>query len=160
MVKKFGSIITQANLKFRADRLIYEEDYTNGLEAATRAGADVLALAKARVAIGKKARDAAALLKAVPDSMKGDPAYLFAQIELFRRTGKAGEAAALLLKAPKDTDALVSPDEWWTERRLPAAFWTRARRAPLMPSRPMPQASASKRAWIKSFMRGGLRCAF
>lgn len=120
ILKKFPSIVGPADIKFRADRLIYQEEYAEGLRVAARAGEDVLALAKARVAIGKKAGNAAALMKAVPAHLHGDPAYLFAQVEMLRRAGKAAEAAVLLKKAPSDSAALVVPDEWWTERRLVA----------------------------------------
>ena len=51
IVKTYGAMLTKADLKFRADRLIYDGDFTDGLKAAARAGPDVLAVAKARVAL-------------------------------------------------------------------------------------------------------------
>src|SRR4051812_25085435 len=54
ILSSFGSLLSRADLRFRADRLIYDKDYTEGLRAAARAGADVVALAKARIAVEKK----------------------------------------------------------------------------------------------------------
>ena len=61
-----------------------------------------------------------ALVKAVPDSLKKDPGLLFARVQDARRSNRAYEAATLLGLAPADPDALVSPDRWWSERRMVA----------------------------------------
>ncbi|MFN8829588.1 MAG: lytic transglycosylase domain-containing protein [Labrys sp. (in: a-proteobacteria)] len=119
ILKRFGSMLSKADLKFRADRLIYGEDYEDGLRAAATAGKDVLALAKARIAVAKKAKNAKALLAAVPASLHGDPAYLFARIQFLRREEKAAESAKILARIPGDA-GLVDGDAWWTERRLVA----------------------------------------
>ena len=71
------SILTRADHKFRADRLIYDDDFNTGLRAAARAGADVAGLAKTRMAVAREARNAGALIAANASS---DPAYLFARI--------------------------------------------------------------------------------
>ncbi|MDQ0470779.1 lytic transglycosylase domain-containing protein [Labrys wisconsinensis] len=120
IIKNFSALLTRADMKYRVDRMIYDGNAVEGLRAAQRAGAEMTALAKARIAVAKKAGNAGALLAAVPASLRSDPAYLFARISYLRRNDKAKEAAALLLKAPRGAEALVRPDEWWTERRLVA----------------------------------------
>lgn len=120
IVKRFGSLLTRADHKFRADRLVYDGDFQDGLRAAARAGSDVTAVAKARIALEKKAGNAAALMAAVPASAGRDPAFLFARVKQLRRADKIREAAAVLAGAPRDATLLVRPDEWWTERRLVA----------------------------------------
>jgi soluble lytic murein transglycosylase len=120
IVKSYGSLLSRADHKFRADRLVYDGDHNDALRAAARAGADVVAVAKARIAFEKKARNAAALLASVPASSANDPAFLFAKVKHLRRSEKIAEAAAILARAPRDATALVRPDEWWTERRLVA----------------------------------------
>jgi soluble lytic murein transglycosylase len=67
--------------------------------------------------VAGQARNAGALLASNASS---DPAYLFARVSYLRRQNKDREAAALLQRAPRDAEALVRPDEWWTERRLVA----------------------------------------
>jgi soluble lytic murein transglycosylase len=120
ILKTYGSLLTRADLKYRADRLTYDQKYAEALKAAKRAGEDVVALVKARMAVEKKAKNAGSLLAAVPKSLHGDPAYLIARIGHLRKTDKPQEAAALMLKAPRDPASLIRPDEWWTERRLVA----------------------------------------
>ena len=61
-----------------------------------------------------------ALIRAVPDSLKSDPGLLFARVQDARRAGRAYAAATLLSLAPADPDTLVSPDRWWSERRMVA----------------------------------------
>jgi len=119
ILKDYSKFLSKADLKFRADRLIYAGNYTDGLRAATRAGGDALAVAKAQIAVAKGARNADALLAAAAGA-GNDPAYLFARISRLRKNDKIKEAAALLAKAPREAASLVAPDEWWVERRLVA----------------------------------------
>ncbi len=113
----FGSYLDKSDYKSRADHLLYKETTGAALRSATLAGPDVLALAKARVAvINEEASDK--LLDKVPTPLKADPGYLFAQIQKFRRADKIKEAVAVLLSSPRDPVRLVNGDEWWVERRL------------------------------------------
>jgi len=118
---EFGGALTRADHKYRADKLIYNDDGERGLRAAERAGPDVVALAKARLALSSKnSGDPVKLLAAVPGSLRSDPAYLYAQAKIQRRAGDDAAAARTLSAAPKDPNALVDADEWWIERRLVA----------------------------------------
>ena len=117
---EFGGVLTRADHKYRADKQLYAEDAARGLRAAQRAGADVTALAKARVALFAKNGDPAKLLAAVPASLRSDPAYLYTQAKIARRAGDDAAAARALLAAPKDPALLIDTDEWWIERRLVA----------------------------------------
>ncbi|MDF2996947.1 MAG: Lytic transglycosylase catalytic [Xanthobacteraceae bacterium] len=115
---EFGGMLTRADHKYRADKLIYAEDATRGLRAAQRAGDDVVALARARIALSSKNGDPAKLLAAVPLGLRNDPAYLYTQAKIARRAGDDATAARILSSAPKEAAAIVDPDEWWIERRL------------------------------------------
>jgi soluble lytic murein transglycosylase len=117
---EFGTYLTQADHKARADRLLYEEENEAGMRAATLAGPEVVALAKLRVAVNNEAASDK-MFAAVPIAMRGDPAYLFAKIQKLRRTDKddkVKEAAALMLTAPRDPALVVDGDVWWAERRV------------------------------------------
>ena len=117
IMRNYASMLERADHKFRADRLIYDDDASDGLRAAARAGSDVAALARARIAVAHEARNAGALLAA---STSNDPASIFARVSYLRRQNKDKQAAALLLRAPRDAAELVRPDDWWVERRLVA----------------------------------------
>lgn len=118
---EFGGLLTRADHKYRADKMLYGEDAERGMRAAQRAGSDVVALARARVALfNKSAGDPKALLAAVPGSLRSDPSYLYALAKIQRRADDNVAAARTLSAAPKDPDQLVDPDEWWVERRLVA----------------------------------------
>lgn len=120
IMDEFGSVLTRTDHKLRADRFSYKPDSERALRAASRAGSDVVALTKARLAIASKQPNGAALLGAVPFTLNNDPAYLFAKAQLLRRADKPREAAQALLAGAADPAANADPDEWWIERRLVA----------------------------------------
>src|SRR5262249_29521069 len=106
----YRGLLTDADLRFRADRLVYDMDYAEAAKAAARAGPSSVAIAKARQAVEKKAKNAGALLAAVPAGARSDPSYLYARISFLRKAEspeKAEEAASLLMKAPRDPQLLV-----------------------------------------------------
>jgi len=75
-----------------------------------------MALAKARIAVAKKAAMPAPCSPPCRPACGPTPP-ISSPHQLSPQTDKAKEAAALLLKAPRGAGALVRPDEWWTERR-------------------------------------------
>ncbi len=119
ILTEFGTMISRADHKARADRFSYEPDTERALRAAARAGSDVVALTKARLAIARKESNGAALLAQVPLTLSSDPAYLFAKSQLARRAdkprGRTGPA-----RGPSSAEAQVDTDQWWIERRLVA----------------------------------------
>ena len=120
ILRDFGASLAKDDHKYRADRLIYASYLGAATRAAALAGPDVLALAEARIAAAR-APTSAALLKAVPPALRGDPGLLFSRVQYARRAGRVYEAATLLSLAPHDRDAVVSPDRWWSERKMIAA---------------------------------------
>ncbi|WP_425349854.1 lytic transglycosylase domain-containing protein [Mangrovicella endophytica] len=116
ILDQFGSLLTRGDHKYRMDKLLYSERVTDAGRVAGMAGARELYAARAAVIRGDS--KAAALMKAVPSSQRGDPGYLLAQVELLRKADKVEDAARVLLKAPRDRDTLVDPDAWWNERRI------------------------------------------
>ncbi len=109
--KDFPDALTRADHKARSDRFFYKENDSASQRAAMLAGPDVLALAKARETISDKT------LAAVSPELRKDPSLQFAQIQKLRRDNKIADAAKAMLEAPRDPALLVSPDDWWTERR-------------------------------------------
>ena len=117
ILREFGSSLTKADHAYRADRLLYTAYLGAGARAAALAGPDVLALAQARIVAAREPMSVA-LIKAVPPASRNDPGLLFSRIQYARRAGRVYEAALLLSLAPHDRAALVSPDRWWSERKM------------------------------------------
>ena len=120
ILRDFGASLAKADHKYRADRLVYDGYLGVATHAAALAGPDVLALAEARIEAAR-APMSAALLRAVPPALRGDPGLLFSRIQYARRAGRVYEAAVLLSLAPRDRAALISPDRWWSERKMVAS---------------------------------------
>ena len=114
----FNDLVLPADHKARMDMRFYAEDADGALRAANRAGGDAPALAKARIAVLRKASNAKALLDALPAESRRDVGCVFSRVQLLRRTEKAAEAAELILSVPNDPAQTVDPDQWWVERRL------------------------------------------
>jgi soluble lytic murein transglycosylase len=116
----FKDLITAADHKARMDMRLYAEDVDGGLRSANRAGGNAPAVAKARIAVIRKAGNAKALLDAVPTDAHRDVGYIFSRVQLLRRADKAVEAAELILSVPHDHGQAIDADQWWVERRLVA----------------------------------------
>src|SRR5262245_32132708 len=114
----FRGLITDADHKTRMDMRLYAEDVDGALRSANRAGGNAPVIAKARVAVIKKAADAKAQLDEVPAEARGDIGYIFSRIQWLRREEKAKEAAELMLSVPNDPAQPLDGDQWWIERRF------------------------------------------
>ncbi|MEF3365685.1 lytic transglycosylase domain-containing protein [Methylocystis sp. 9N] len=112
--KELGELLTPADHKYRADRLLYFGKNTLALRAAAWAGKDVTALARARILGGDK------LIGALPASLQNDPGLLYGRIRKLRDAKKFVEAGALLRRTPSDPRQVVAGDLWWEERRIVA----------------------------------------
>jgi soluble lytic murein transglycosylase len=119
-LETFNDLITSADHKARMDMRLYAEDVDGGLRSSARAGGNAPAIAKARIAVIKKAPNAQALLDAVPAEARRDIGYIFSRAQWLRRADKGAEAGELILSLPRDPAASLDTDQWWIERRLVA----------------------------------------
>ncbi len=122
LLAEFAVLLTRADHKYRADRLLYAENVWAAMRAARLAGADEVALANARIEAMRGPLSPRAIA-AVPAALQTDPGLLFARVQDARRANRTAEAAAWLALAPHDPAALIDPDKWWTERRMVARQW-------------------------------------
>jgi soluble lytic murein transglycosylase len=120
VLETFGSLLAAADHQARMNMRLYAEDVDGGLRNAARAGSDAQAIAKARVAVIKKAGNAKAALDAVPSSARRDLGYIFSLAQWLRRNDKETEAGEVILSAPRDPSQSIDTDQWWVERRLAA----------------------------------------
>jgi soluble lytic murein transglycosylase len=118
IIGQHGSLLTNADHKARSDRLFYLEKFEAAQRSAERAGKDIAALSRARIAAMQRARNANALLSGVPASLQKDASYLYARAYLKRRGDDAKGAAELLLQAPRIAPNTPDADDWWRERRF------------------------------------------
>ncbi len=119
---RFRKLLDPADHKWRFDRLVMDDirwrDERNARATIARRVVPLLSpeeqkKAPARIALltgGKKAVDASG-------AAAEDWGAVFHRIQGLRRTKKIEEAAKLMLSAPTDAAKIVSPDDWWTERR-------------------------------------------
>jgi soluble lytic murein transglycosylase len=115
---EFRDMITRADDKARMERRLYANDNETALTVARRLGGADLALARAHVALNRKAGNARALLDAVPENAHADPSYIYLRTQLLRRSDEISAAGRMMLTAPRDPAQLYDLDEWWVERRL------------------------------------------
>ena len=114
----FSDLITTADHNARMDMQLYAEDVEGGLRAANRAGGNAPVIAKAWIAVIRKASNAKALLDAVPADARHDIGYIYSRAQLLSRGDHATEAAQLILSIPHDHGEAIDADRWWVERRL------------------------------------------
>jgi soluble lytic murein transglycosylase len=117
-IETFGGLITAADHKARMDMRLYAEDVEGAMRSVHRLGGPAATIAKARIAVIKKASNAKALLDAVPAEAQRDVGYIFSRAQFLRRADKADEAGALILSIPRDHSQVIDTDQWWIERRL------------------------------------------
>ncbi|UDL91511.1 lytic transglycosylase domain-containing protein [Mesorhizobium sp. PAMC28654] len=115
LIREFGTLIPAADHRFRMERMFYADRPGSAQRVAALAGAEQLANAWAAADRGDK--NAPRLLNAVPMAQRS-AGYFFAQAEYLRKQEKFADAAAMVMKAPTDRDALVDPNAWWVERRV------------------------------------------
>ena len=126
-LQRLGHLLSAADHKWKLDRLIIDDVRWQGdrkeraafarrvialLPEADRAKAD------ARLSVfmsGGKAQPAD-----LSSGGETDWGLVFHRIQSLRKAKQTDEAARLLLSAPTDPEKIVSPDEWWVERRANA----------------------------------------
>jgi soluble lytic murein transglycosylase len=123
-LKKLGALLTPADHKWKLDRLIIDDVRWQGDRKARAAQARrVIALLPEADRARAEARLSVFMTggKAQPSGLSGasdrDWGAVFHRIQSLRKAGQADEAARLMLSAPTDPAQIVSPDEWWVERR-------------------------------------------
>lgn len=115
ILTEFGAIIPMADHRFRMERMFYADRINSAQRVAVLAGAKELA--DAWTAAIRRDKATPDLLKAVPEAQRS-AGYFFAEAEYLRKQQKYAAAAAIVMNAPTERDALIDPDAWWIERRV------------------------------------------
>ncbi len=125
-VKRFNSLLTARDHRWRLDRyLMGDRRWRAGRNAQAAYIRRIIPLlpeaerrkAEARLAVYLRSASAARAMAALPADEKADWGLAFQRAQLMRRQNKTSEAIKILLSAPTDPAHIVSPDDWWDERR-------------------------------------------
>lgn len=125
-LRRFAELLTEADHKWRFDRMVTDDVRWAGNRAERAAfarrvipllSADEQKKANARLAVFSKSSNARGLIDAVPGNHDSDPGLAFHRAQVLRKAGKVEEAAKIILSIPPDPDKIAVLDEWWAERR-------------------------------------------
>ncbi len=126
---RFGRLLTEADHKWRLDRLLIDDprwtSERNSRAAMVKRLIPLLSKpeqrkAEARLAVFRRAKSAAKLMAALPAETSADWGLAYQRVQLLRRQNKDQAAWKILLSAPTDPAQIVSPDGWWLQRRAAA----------------------------------------
>ncbi len=118
ILSEFATVLTPEDHLARMQAMLYAERIASAGRVASLGGGTPLY--DAWVAAIRGSSNADVLIKAVPAPMQKLAAYQFVEALHLRKTAKFKEAAAVLMRAPKDGASLIDPDAWWTQRRIVA----------------------------------------
>ncbi len=129
---RFGKFLTEADHKWRLDRLLMSDIRW----ASERNDRSILAKrliprlseteqkkAEARLAVFMKVPLARQMIDALPAPVAGQPTdwgLVYHKIQILRRADRDEEAWKLLAAVPNDANVVATPDDWWVERRANA----------------------------------------
>jgi soluble lytic murein transglycosylase len=113
----FGGLLNTDDHAARAEHFFFEKDLAAAQRNAARASSAYQAVAKARVAVARRTKDADALLAAVPSAGRKYPGYQYAMIDRLLRQDKHKEAARIMTEVTRDPAALADTNAWWEKRR-------------------------------------------
>lgn len=128
-LERFRSHLTEADHKWRLDRLLSEEPRWSSERSARAAVVKRLIpllskseqrKAEARLAVFQRSKAATKRMGALPADSSADWGLALQRVQLLRRRNKDEEAWKILLSAPTDPAQIVSPDGWWVQRRSAA----------------------------------------
>lgn len=126
---RFGAMLTQADHKWRLDRLLISDArWKSQKQAVVDQARRVLPhlpaaerkKAEARIGVLFNTKNSPAAVAALPAETVPDWGLVFHRIQALRRSGNVEKAASLMLSAPTEEALTVVPDVWWTERRTNA----------------------------------------
>ncbi len=140
-LERFGTLLTEADHRRRLDRILVDEvrfsAERNDRAAIARRILPLLPeaerkKAEARIAVFLRAKLGGQMLAALPAEAEGQPVdwgLAYQKVQHYRRVKQDEDAWRILKSAPTDPELIVSPDDWWAERRGAAYDALRAGKA-------------------------------
>ncbi|PIE15058.1 MAG: hypothetical protein CSA68_08875 [Rhodobacterales bacterium] len=110
----------------RLDMLLWRGRFTDAQRMFDLVGPDWQALAEARIALRRSAKNVDSLIAAVPEQLQSDPGLAYERFLWRLRKGRTESAIALLLAQSKSAQTLGEPLRWANQRRALARQMMRA----------------------------------
>ncbi len=118
--KTHKSLLTTADHLRRIDNLLWRRRVSEAREVLELLDGGDKAAIEARLAMRKRAKDAEALVTALPSSRLTGTGITYDRVRWLRRTGRRDDALDLLNKPLKALGP--APHYWWVERRIHARY--------------------------------------
>ena len=134
-LSRLGRLLSAQDHKFRADRLLYADTAFEALRSLRIASVKRLihllppadqAKLEARLAVYRCSHGGGCLAAArrsyarLPADAHRDWGVFFDKAQMLRKGGATQQAWRMMLDASSDPKAIISPDDWWPERRINA----------------------------------------
>ena len=125
-LRRFGELLTEADHKWRFDRMTMDDvryaDNRTERSAFARRIIPLLSAAEqrkatARLAVFNRSGNGRALMDALPQGDGSDLGLVYHRAQLLRKAGKTEDAAKMIMAIPPDPAKIANIDEWWAERR-------------------------------------------
>ena len=125
-LRRFGELLTEADHKWRFDRMTMDDvryaDNRTERSAFARRIIPLLSAAEqrkatARLAVFNRSGNGRALMDALPQGDGSDLGLVYHRAQLLRKAGKTEDAAKMIMAIPPDPSKIANIDEWWAERR-------------------------------------------
>lgn len=125
-LRRFGELLTEADHKWRFDRMTMDDvryaDNRAERSAFARRIIPLLSAAEqrkatARLAVFNRSGNGRALMDALPQGDGSDLGLVYHRAQLLRKAGKTEDAAKMIMAIPPDPAKIANIDEWWAERR-------------------------------------------
>jgi len=113
ILRQFSHHLRPEDHAARADRMLWEQRYTDFPRALRLLDPEARLIADARFQLARRTGDALATLRTIPAHLAGDAGLMFEHARYLRRSGREAEARAIQLAAPTPAGL---PDRWWDER--------------------------------------------
>jgi soluble lytic murein transglycosylase len=118
IASEFSGLLSHSDHEHRLARLILAQEPNAALRHARRLGSDHLRIAQVGQALIQGAGGAEKKYKALPASLRDEPALRYALARLYRKQEKFSKARGILLEAPDTASGMIDPSAWWQERRI------------------------------------------
>ena len=112
--------LTQAIHEERLARLLWEKRYSNARRMLQLVNADAKAIAKTRISLMRRSKNAPTSLLNLPKRLRNQPGLLYDEARYLRRKGQEDRALPILLTTPTQPHQLKGANQWWVERKIMA----------------------------------------
>ncbi len=115
LAARYRAFLTPQLQHERLENLLWSDRFTEAEYLFPFVGAKDVRIAKARIALGRMARDVSWRVRRVPRAEQNDPGLIYARVRWLRMTKHDTDAYLLLRQEPKNPPHI---DLWWRERDI------------------------------------------